>query len=159
MFIAETYARDFAAFRTHPMPADGHYADAFSGDNNVLVERDEALPHRVLPEAFSFVAVSCWLVGDSYLKLTFGAEREMMRLIELKGRTRGMNADLLAPRNCHLALVGLPPPRRDMPACFAIAEDRTHDLASQLVPHIEFVQAIAIEERFKRFQESGLVVP
>ena len=83
----------------------------------------------------------------------------MLRLVELKGRTRGMNTDLFSPRNCDLALVGLPPPRRDMPACFAIAEDRTHDIASQQIPHIEFMQAIAIKERVKWLEESRLVVP
>jgi hypothetical protein len=159
MLIAETYQREFGSFRMHPMPKGGNYVDAFAANNNVLVEYDEDLPHRVLPDAFSFVAVSCWLVGDRYLKLTFGAEREMMRLVELKGRTRGMNTDLLSPRNCHLALVGLPPPRRDMPPCFAIAQDRTHDVSSQRIPHIEFMQAIAVKEGFKGLEESRLVVP
>lgn len=70
-----------------------------------------------------------------------------------------MNTDVLGDRNCHLALVGLPPPHRDMPSCFAIARDRTHQIAGQGVPHLEIVQAVATMERFKRFAETLFIVP
>ena len=58
MLIADAYARDFASFRTHPMPRNGAFAEAFSGNNNVLVERSEDLPNEVLPSGFTFVAVT-----------------------------------------------------------------------------------------------------
>jgi hypothetical protein len=56
---------------------------------------------------------------------------------------------------CHLALVGLPPPRPEMPACFAIARDLTHDLESQLISHIEFVQAVAIKGSSRGSRRAG----
>ena len=77
MLIAEMYRREFGSFRTHPMPTSERYLDAFTGSANILVERDLDLPHRVLSASFTFVGISCWLVGASYLHLTFGAEREM----------------------------------------------------------------------------------
>lgn len=159
MLIAGVYRSDFRAFRSHPMPTTGEWADAFVGDSKVLVEPDEDLPNRVLPSRPHFVAVSCWLVGQKYQALTFGAEQEMMRLINVKGQTRGRNTDLLGERNCHLLLAGLPEPRKDMPPCFAVARDQTHDIAGQRVPHLEAVHAVMDAERFKRIEETPLPIP
>jgi hypothetical protein len=57
---------------------------------------------NALPEDFSFVPVSC-LRGDNarMTHLTFGAEREMFALLEMKDRTGGKSTDLLGERNVH----------------------------------------------------------
>ena len=159
MLLARAYREDFTAFRTHPAPTAGPWAETFQGGSNVLVERDMELPHRVLPSQFTFVAVSCWLVGDFFQQLTFGAETEMQRLLELKGQTHGMNTDLLGARNCHLWIDVMPPPRPGMPACFAIAQDHTHDVDGQKIPHIELIQATLGSERFQPFVTTRVTVP
>jgi len=89
MLIADAYVRDFGSFRTHAMPVGGAWAEGFTGHNNVLVERSADLPDQVLPPAFSFVAVHCLVLGKRRSSMTFGAEREMHQVLEVKGLTDG----------------------------------------------------------------------
>lgn len=159
MLVAQLYKHHFSTFRSHPMPRSGQWSDFFQGENNILVERDGDLQDRVLAPSFKFVAVSCVLLGGRLQQMTFGAETEMQNLIVMKGRTRGRNTDLLGARNCHFYLAGLPAPSKDMPACFTVAEDRCHNVAEQLIPHIEMNHGVMLVERFRRIVESPLFVP
>jgi hypothetical protein len=159
MYIAKAYLADIGSFRMHPVPSSGEWADAMVPASSVLVERADDLPQRVLPAEFHFVPVSCWLIGERYQCLTFGAETEMSSLLEVKGRTRGKNTDILGHRNCHLLVHFMPPPAKGVPPCFAIAEDRTLELGGQHIPAIEANQAIGAVERFKQPVYTPLHVP
>ncbi len=154
MLIAEAYRSDFASFRTHAMPSDGPYAEAFIGCNNVLVERSEELPDQVLGTHFTFVAVHCLLLGRRLSSMTFGAEREMLKVLEVKGSEAGRNSKVLLPRNVHLSLPGFAWPER-YGNCFALAEDRCLTLPTSgwQIPYVDCVQAVLTVERFKHFEE------
>ncbi len=43
--------------------------------------------------------------------------------------------------------------------CFALAADRTHTIGEQLIPHLEFLQAMGTGERFKYFEETSVQIP
>jgi hypothetical protein len=154
MLIADAYARDFASFRTHPMPNNGPYEEAFTGTNNILVERSEELPHEVLPPDFSFVAIHCVVLGKRLSSMTFGAERQMHQVLEIKGTAAGRNSRVLTPRNVHLSLPGFSWPET-YGNCFAIAEDRCLVLpeSGHELPYVDCAQAVLTSERYKHYAE------
>ncbi len=154
MLIADLYLRDFGSFRTHPMPTTGAWAEGFAGHNNLLVERSEDLPERVLPPGFSFVAIHCLVLGKRLSSMRFGAEREMHKVLEIKGSAGGRNSRNLLPRNVHLGLPTFEWPE-EWGLCFAIGEDRCLELPrSRLqIPYVDCVQAFLTSERFKHFAE------
>jgi hypothetical protein len=117
MLLADLYAACFSAFSLQSVPK-GLKNNAFQGENNILIQRPESLLHEVIPEKFRFVAVSCWRLGTHGAILTFGAEREMYRVLHTKGKTGGLNTDKLGERNFHayLAPMDLPVDLRDSAA-------------------------------------------
>ncbi len=159
MLIAAVYEANFASFRTYPIPHRDEWAEAFVKDSGVLVERPDALPNEVLPSSFNFVAISCWLIGERYQRLTFGAETEMNDLLDVKGRTLGRNTDRLGTRNCHLSMMSFSSPGPRIPMCFAVAEDRTLEIAGQHVPWVELNDVVMGVERFKTTRYSPVIVP
>lgn len=159
MLIARRYVDDFAWFRSYPIPTRNEWAEAFVPGSGVLVECHQDLPHLVLPTSFQFVAVSAWLIGERHQALTFGAETAINRLLEVKGRTRGMNTDRLGSRNCHLAVSCFSSPGPGIPMCFAVAEDHTVNIAGQNIPWLELNHGAMGVERFKRMRHSPFVIP
>ncbi|WP_345259848.1 hypothetical protein [Streptomyces hundungensis] len=126
MLIADLYSECFSRFPLHVMP-DEFNEYPFQGDCNSLVRRPESLLHEVIPDSFRFVAVSCWRIGVKSSVLTFGAEREMYRVLHVKGKTGGLNTDRLGGRNFHAYLAPIPLPMglRD---CAAVAHDIRHPI-------------------------------
>ena len=159
MLIAQRYLADLASFRTYPIPNRDDWVEAFVPSSGVLVERHPDLPEEVLPQSFNFVAVSCWLIGDRYQSLTFGAETGMHGLLEVKGRTGGRNTDCLGPRNCHLSIANFSSPGPGIPMCFAVAQDRAVSIAGQSVPWVELNDAAMGMERFKTMRYSPVIIP
>lgn len=159
LLIGSVYEAEFASFRTFPIPHRDEWAEAFVTDSGVLVERPDSLPDAVLPESFTFVPISCWLIGERYQALTFGAETEMNELLEVKGRTRGKNTDRLGRRNCHLSMMSFSSPGPGVPPCFSVAEDRTFEIAGQHIPWVELNDVTVGVERFKTMTYSPLIVP
>ncbi len=159
MLIAAVYAENFPEFRTYPIPHRDEWAEAFEKDSGVLVQRRESFPVDVLPTSFGFVAISCWLIGERYQRLTFGAETEMNEMLEVKGRTLGKNTDRLGTRNCHLSMMSFSSPGPGIPMCFAVAEDRTVEIAGQHVPWVELNDVMMGVERFKTMRYSPVIVP
>ena len=150
MLIADLFASSPSSFVTHPMPTtDPAINDAFTGDN-ILIERSDELIEQVLPEAFHFVPLYCWIVGEKLTQMIFGAEQEMTRLLHTKGETGGLNTNLLNGKNCHLWLAPLdiPMPLR---GCSAIVQDRRLELSlsAAKIPIFDVNQAIYCGERFK----------
>ncbi len=151
MLLAERYASDPASFTAHLVANDTPDGrEAFEDTNVVLIERSSQMLWDILPRSPHFVALSCCILGERLSQLTFGAEKEMSRLLTVKGKTRGLNTDRLGGRNCHLWLAPLdiPEPLRH---CSAIVHDRrvklNHSLAE--IPLFDANQAIFTGERFR----------
>ncbi len=158
MLLADLYRANFSRFVFHPLPGDNRdLAEAFVGQNNVLIERSEDLLDEILPTSSVFVPLYCWIVGDKLTQTLFGAEREMTRLLRVKGETGGLNTDRLAGRNCHISLAPMDVPV-PLEGCAAIVQDRRGKLPSSRVeiPFLDVQQVAYCAEGFKRNVEVPL---
>ena len=108
MLMADRYADDPLGFRMHPLPDHPRIRNLFESTRGLLSELGSDRLTSVLPKRFDFVSAECWLIGGRFTRLIFGAERQMARLIELKGLTGGLVSDRLDGRNLHPLLAGLP---------------------------------------------------
>jgi hypothetical protein len=124
MLMANEYASDPFRFRLHPIPDLPLVRAAFELDDGMLLERGTDRMNAVLPQRFDFVSSECWLVGPTLTSLVFGAERQMCRLLEVKGATGGLVSRELRGRNLHPWLVPLPLGMRIIDSA-AIVRDRT----------------------------------
>lgn len=149
MLLADRYIEDFAIFRSRFLPMTSDTAATFMGGNNILIERPERLAEYVLPRECSSVAVSYMSLGAYFTQMEFAAEREMSRLLRVKGQTKGRNTDRLGSRNCHAWLAPLDVAQR-YPGWAAIAEDRIDTLGTILIPHLDHLQAVNEVEAFER---------
>jgi hypothetical protein len=123
MLMANEYARDPLRFRLHCLPDLPQVRMAFELDDGMLLERGAGRMDAVLPRGFDFVSSECWLVGSTVTRLVFGAERQMCRLLEVKGATGGLVSSQLRGRNLHPWLAPLPLGRRLIDSA-AIVRDR-----------------------------------
>jgi hypothetical protein len=125
MLLADRYANDFASFKPRPLPERfaAHPACPFEPEGTVLIERGHPDLQHVLPPRPRPVPISCWRLGPYFSMMTFMAEREMNRLLEVKDRTGGLSTDRLGGRNLHpwLGLLPLRPPDSD---CAVVARDK-----------------------------------
>src|SRR5579875_3189773 len=87
MLIADHYARNRFKYPLRPLPDVDYINDIFDPRNGVLVDFGPKRMNAYLPRKFSFVSVECWLVRKEMMRLTFGAETEMYRLLKIKGAT------------------------------------------------------------------------
>ncbi len=103
MLFADCYARDPLTFGpTHRMQ-DTH-GEAFEGELLLLRKPSSDLA-EVLPPQWTPVPIHCILVKNKELSmLSFCADQEIQRLIEVKAQTGGLNTDQLHGRNCHIFL-------------------------------------------------------
>lgn len=155
MLLADAYAAKPSRFVTHPMPTDSdpRLADAFIGDDGVLLERPPWLISGpgapILPPHCRPVTVHCWIVGDKMTTMVFCAEREMERLLLTKAATGGLNTYKLGERNLHLWLAPLDVPKH-LRGCAAVARDRRALSSSGRIemPLFDANQAIYAGERF-----------
>lgn len=79
----------------------------FEDDEVVLVQKPSPLPFEILPRKSRRVMIHCMLLHQEVTRVTFNAEREMRRLLDVKGRTGGLNTDKRDGRNCHLFLTNV----------------------------------------------------
>src|ERR1700760_4962596 len=111
MLCAEEYAKDFGAFKTIPVPprAANHPESPIEPANSVLVDGTKWGPNLdgVLPPSMQFVPISCINGGRRITQMTFGGEREMADVLDVKDRTGGRSTDALGSRNLH---AGVPAP-------------------------------------------------
>jgi len=155
MLLADLYAADPLRFVFHALPKNVPYVDeAFQGDNNVLIERSPQLLDAILPQSYAPVPVYCWVLGNRLTEMAFLAEREMERLLQIKGKTGGLNSDRLAERNCHIWLAPLDVPQ-SLRGCAAIVSDRRLPLRSAAVqiPSLDIQQAVLSQENFQHITE------
>jgi hypothetical protein len=102
MLLAGHYSANALVFSTqrgaNPDPS------AFADDQVLLIRKPSPLPFELLPRKSRRAMIHCMLLRPEVTRVTFNAEREMRRLLDLKGRTGGLNTDKLEGRNCHLFL-------------------------------------------------------
>jgi hypothetical protein len=102
MLLADRYAANPLAFSTQRMANPD--TSAFADDEVLLVRKPSAFPLELLPRQPRRVMIHCMLLHQEVARVTFNADREMRRLLEVKGRTGGLSTDRLDSRNCHLFL-------------------------------------------------------
>ncbi len=153
MLLADLFSSNPSRFTSYPIPkGDLTIEEAFTGENNFLIERSDEILEEILPESFNFVSLYCWIVGEKLTQTIFGAEQEMTRLLDIKAKTKGLNTDKLDGRNCHIWLAPLDVTRK-LRGCAAIVQDNRLELKSSTVeiPILDVNQAIYCGERFKHF--------
>jgi hypothetical protein len=126
-------------------------------------------PSKLTPSCrgkHKFVSAECWLVRNEMMRLTFGTETNMHRLLQVKGSTGGLVSVKLQGRNLHLWLAPLPIAER-LRDSVAIARDRTITISGSRaqVGMFALAHAVNTHERFSRFaadpnlSQSGLWTP
>jgi len=125
MLLADRYAADWSSFKPRPFPERflSHPSCPFDAQGSVLIERGSGDLLHVLPPRARCVAVSCWRVGPYFSSLTFMAEQEMHRLLDVKDQTGGLTTDRLGGRNIHPWL-GLLPLKPADALCAGIVRDK-----------------------------------
>ena len=152
MLFADAYFWNPGAFATRPMPMSGAFADAFAGERNILVERPKGIEQALLPSSFEFVPIRCFVLGDGVLTEThFGAERQMERLLHIKGATGGLNTIRFNGQNCHFWLAPMPIDD-SLRGYAAIAHDQRLPVGKSgvAIPSLDVNQAVFSKERFRR---------
>jgi len=128
MLMADEYVADPFRHRHYPLPDVPMLEQAFDPKDGFLLDRGPSRMNAVLPDRFTFVAVECWILGRRLTRLTFGAEKEMHRLLEVKGQTGGLVSAGLRGRNLHPWLAPLPL-REHLRSCAAVVYDRRQALS------------------------------
>jgi hypothetical protein len=99
------------------------FSGLFESNGAMLVDLGPNQMNSILPKKFSFVSAECWLIReDTIMRLVFGAETQMHRLLETKGATGGLVSDQLDGRNLHPWVAPLPVAKH-LKTCVAIAND------------------------------------
>lgn len=158
MLLADRYKNDRQGLLAHTIPTDSVVlASAFDPCEGVLIERTETMAEDLLPRKGTVTSLHCWVMGKTFSQLSFGAHSDMRSLLPVKGRTKGLNTELLDGQNCHFWLAPLPLLEDSLERkCAAIARDRLIEVNSTRIPMLDLNQAIACEERFKHlFLDEG----
>jgi hypothetical protein len=157
MLLADHYASDFAKFSPRPLRLsrvfrDDQSAFPFEPGSAVLIDRGSEDLLHVLPPRPRCVAISCWHLSKDFSAMTFMAEQEMRRVLEVKDRTGGLNTDRLGDRNLHAWLAPLPVRDEDR-VCAAVVRDKRVTLPGTAVrvPMHDFAQSAFSIERHTRF--------
>jgi hypothetical protein len=160
MPFADAYLDDLGRFSRRPWDeTSAELDDTFekTGDG-VLLERSDRDLWEILPDAFTPVPVACAVVGERLTWMEFAFETPMRRLLDVKGRTRGLNTDRVVPRNCHIWLAPVPV-QDDLKGCAVIARDRRMSPLPETdvrIPALDLNQALMHGERFQRLLDIGL---
>jgi hypothetical protein len=156
MLLADRYAADFGGFRPRPVRLPAFFRERpdawpFESGGAVLIERGHPDLQHVLPPRPRCVAISCWNVGRYFSAMTFMAEQEMRRVLEVKDRTGGLNTDKLSGRNLHAWLAPLPIEPPDA-GCAVVARDKRVPLPGTQVaiPRHDIAQCVNNIERTTR---------
>jgi len=122
------------------------------GDRSILY-----IPRRfvdwVLPKPGNPVMVHCHrLAGEGermkFASLDFCAQKEMLRLLQVKGRTGGRNYDLPHGNNCHLVLS--PPFPQNANGMVIIGKDRIRSMKDVSAPLVDVEYAVQEVQRIRR---------
>jgi hypothetical protein len=150
MLLADEYIHSPFVYPISTFPKLAEAERYFYSENAILVQRGAARMSAILPKTFSFVSVECWHLGAGVTRFIFGAEREMQRLLEIKGETGGLvSAKLGGGRNLHPWLVPLPLGERIVDS-IALVRDRSVPImgAGARIGVFDATHAVNTRERF-----------
>lgn len=102
MLLAEIVATDPASIPSEMVA--NPFREAFVDDQIQLVKKPSSMLREVLPYYWTAVPVNCLLVQSSTTQISWVAEREIMKLIDIKAQTHGLSTDRFEGRNCHVTL-------------------------------------------------------
>lgn len=100
MLLAERFAAD--PLRCATRVADNPDPTVFNGKQILLLPKSSALPLDLLPEKARYVFLHCVLIQRDVTRVSFLADRDMIRMLHVKHRTGGLNTDQFDGKNCHL---------------------------------------------------------
>ncbi len=148
MLLGDSYATAFSYYRPQRLVLDEPaLGDIFEDSpDNVWFERPANLEETVLPDESDFVVVSCWRVGKKLSQLSVCLDREMKRLLGVKGATGGLNSDRFGKRNSHLTLWPLPVSQRLQTIAVIAKEHRVGLGDSMTLGILDFARALATNE-------------
>lgn len=157
MLLADAYLDDLGRFARREWPDGTVLEEAFTRPG-ILLERTDRDLAEILPDRYEFVPAACIVVGGLLSEHHFNFETSMRRLLDVKGRTGGLNTERLEPHNCHIWLAPLPVPE-ELRGCAVVGEDRRvpPDEHGVSIPMLDGNHAMLTGERYKRFAESGVV--
>jgi hypothetical protein len=100
MLVGREYQRDPVAMRPHALDVAALNLDGLFESATVLdVGRRRVQDFK--PPTYTFVPISCTLIGPYFSHLTYGAETAMAEVLDIKGRTRGKSTDWFGDRDVH----------------------------------------------------------
>jgi len=145
MLVAEKYASNPAALQFEPgnwPPFAGHVQN----DEMLVWKTDFATVQGLKPAEYKTVHLQSVIVGDhaANLKVTplsFCAETGLEQLLAIKKRTRGLNTDKLAGRNCRLGSI-----RNTAHFAAVICRDRMVAIGPIYVPALDKRFATCVNE-------------
>jgi len=153
--LAQRIRADEGAFVRHPLPSnDPRIGQAFITETGYLLERSDRLLSEILPDTCNPVILYCYVMGERLSQMAFCAETGLRQLLEMKGRTGGLNTNQLDGRNCHIWLAPLNVPQK-VRGCAAIVTDvrMLIPMTNVRIPYFDIMQAIfcgeTIEKTFK----------
>jgi hypothetical protein len=156
MLLGDRYASDPAVFPAIPIPkVNCDPYQRFNGENDCVFDPcwdPETGWRSLLPEQAQGVLLQClWFSGGrnqlTFCPMQFNADQDLARLLEIKGRTGGLNTDKLNGRNCHAC----PYPDHDgLSPLAAIAIDRKINVCGQFeCSVVDLVHALHCAERYE----------
>jgi hypothetical protein len=166
MLLAERYhaSPDLYQPRIKATICEGYpnfFDNRFCGAEDVFLRPNlppETMWNDLLPESSGTVNIDCTWFGNmegdkiQVAQLTFNADRDILKLLEIKHDTKGLNTDLLNGKNCHI----WPAPElgEALGACVAIVEDRLVSYHPTLPPFrvLDMMHALRCKELFDRYE-------
>jgi hypothetical protein len=157
--LAEEHSRDPLAYPILAFPDSVQAWNFFDRQDALLIERGTDRMNAVLPHSFDFVTVECWHVGRFLTRLVFGAERQMKKVIDVKGFTGGLVSDKLRGRNLHPWLPPVPLGRRIADSMAIVHDHAVPIVASNArLGLFDATHAINTNERFSSLRPSDVRV-
>lgn len=145
MRLGELYERDFAAFSPKPVPTELLACSPFRDHGGVTIDLGGRGIHAFVCSKPNFVPVSCATIGREYFsQLTYAAETQMQRVIDVKATTKGLSTDRLKGRNVHPWLIPLMTPEVQRGAAL-VAFDRRAPLPDSraMIARVDQLHAIS----------------
>ena len=130
--------------------------DVFEPGDRSMLHLPRRFTDWVLPRPGNPVMVRCHrLAGEGermkFASLEFCAQREMVSLLQVKGKTGGRNYDLPDGKNCHMALS--PPFPPEMNGLAIIGRDRVRRIGDFSAPLVDLEYAIREVQRIRRSRD------
>jgi hypothetical protein len=127
--------------------------DCFEGTDRCILHLPRRFVDWVVPKVAERVGIRCHRFAghETNLKtatLSYSAQRQMLKLLQTKGRTGGRNYDFPDGRNCHLTIS--PPFSSEMDGKAIIGRDRTISFGPFNGPILDVEYALQEVQRFRQ---------